>query len=645
MDVSKKISDFRLSVLGFLAARFPYLIVIGIVAGVAITLLIGRPDFTIRGLIYFVPGILVAVILFMVYRKGRKFPDSLILIEANRKFFQIIFVLLFIASVLVLYFSPYRPYPYFVLITALYGVIFLQIFSNTLKPSFLLVEISCVLGNLIFGLQLKYPFFFSYTDIIPHLYLAKITLLSGHIVPSDLDYSYAWFPLYHIFIAQGTNLLGIDLKTVFILLTSLSFILLVWVVYLLFNHLLKNPQASLLICLFFSTTPVVISYSTYVVTRTMAFIGFIIFLFLAHKQIQTSKWRSFSVLTILFSIYLIMVHQVSIIQIIFLLGIFVLFEILVSDFFAVKTKIIAFILVTFSTYWLFTSFFFTSVIVQTADSVSIPELSEMRSQIQAGSEYIFLQNNIHIAVIIFLTILGVGYLCWAYKSKYPSVIGLFVLATSLLYFPSPITASRFAMINFRTDRFTLLVSPFFACAIAIGFLSLLYLLYDNKYTRKIAVIFGVVVFSYLCFSALTVDNASDSKDLPLQQGRVYFTRSEMNAFDFIPRFIEYNSSILSDKYSSRMFEKIYFSKTKELSLPSYYPSSSFRSTHPVIVFETGYFLLRNQELEEKGLGFYSSDAEYGETFMPTDEILNKFSNLTFTSRKIYDSRKVTILAR
>jgi len=94
-----------------------------------------------------------------------------------------------------------------------------------------------------------------------------------------------------------------------------------------------------------------------------------------------------------------------------------------------------------------------------------------------------------------------------------------------------------------------------------------------------------------------------------------------------------------------MFEKIYFSKTKELSLPSFYPSSSFRSTHPVIVFETGYFLLRNQELEEKGLGFYSSDAEYGETFMPTDEILNKFSNLTFTSRKIYDSRMVTILAR
>ena len=645
MDVNKKLSDFRLFLIGILATKFHYLIFFGIVAGIALTLLMGRPDFTIRGLIYFVPGILVAIVLFILYRKGRKYPDSLILTQVNRKFFQIIFVMLFVLSILALYFSSYRPWYYFVLITALFCVIFLQIFTDNLKPSFILFEISCVLGNLIFGLQLNYPFFFSYTDIIPHLYLTKITVLSGHIIPSDLDYSYAWFPLYHIFIAEGTNLFGIDIKTVFIILTSLSFILLVWVIYLLFNHLLRNSQTSLLICLIFSTTPVVISYSTYVVTRTMAFIGFIIFLFLAHKQIQTSKWRSFSVLTILFSIYLILVHQVSIIQIIILLIIFMVFEILINDFFAVKNKIIAFIIVTFSTYWLFTSFFFTSVIIQTADSATIPELSQLRSQIQAGSEYIFLQNNIPIAIVIFLTVLGVGYLCWAYRSKYPSVIGLFVLITCPLFFPSPISASRFAMINFRTDRFSLLVSPFFACAIAIGYLLLLSTLHENKYTKKIAVVFGVLIFSYLCFSALTVDNASDSKDLPFQLGRVYFTESELNAFDFVPQFIEYNSSILSDKYSSRMFEKRYFSETKALDLPSYYSTSSFRSTDPVITYETGFFIIRNQQLEETGLDFYSSDAEYGDTYKPTPDILYKFSNLTFTSRKIYDNQKVTILAR
>ena len=167
----------------------------------------------------------------------------------------------------------------------------------------------------------------------------------------------------------------------------------------------------------------------------------------------------------------------------------------------------------------------------------------MRSQIQSVNAYIFLQDNFHIAIAIFLTFLGVGYLCWAYRSKYPSIIGLFVLIACPLFFPSPITASRMATIILRTDRFSLLVSPFFAYAIAIGFLVLLFYLNDYKYTRKIALFFGIMIFSFLCFSALTIDNATDSKDLTFQRGRVYFTESEITAFDFVPKFVEYNSSV------------------------------------------------------------------------------------------------------
>jgi hypothetical protein len=641
MDITRKFPDLRLFLTGILATKFPLLIILGMVSAIGVTLLLGRPDFAVRSLIYVIPGIIVAIIVFFIYRNGKKFPDPLIMMRANMQFFQILFVLLFILSVLALYFSSYRPWYYFILITALFCVIFLQIFSDTLKPTIILFEISCVMGNLVFGLQLKYPFFFGLTDIIPHLYLTKITILSGHIIPVDLDYSYAWFPLYHIFIAEGTDLFGIDEKTTFILLTSLSFILLVWVMYLLFNHLLKNDQISLLICLFFSTTPVVITYSTYVVTRTMAFIGFVIFLFLAHKQIKTSKWRSFSVLTIVFSLYLILVHQVSIIQIIFLLFIFVVLEVLVNDFFAIKTKIIAFIILTSTTYWLFTSFFFTSIILQTANAATLPELSEVRSQIQVGSEFIFLQNNVYLAVFIFFTILGIGYLCWAYRSKYPSVIGLFVLVMIPLYFPSPITASRMAMITLRTDRFALLVAPFFASVIAIGCLVLLYSLYTSKYTRKIALLLGVLIFSYICFSALTVENASDCKDLAPPRGRVYFTEPELTAFNFVPQFIAHNSSVSSDKYASLMFDQRFFSETSALNLPSYYTSSAFQSTDP-FSFETGFFVLRNQELEENGLGFNSGN-EYGQTYMPTDDNLVKFAELSYTSRKIYDSKKVSIL--
>jgi phosphate/sulfate permease len=199
------------------------------------------------------------------------------------------------------------------------------------------------------------------------------------------------------------------------------------------------------------------------------------------------------------------------------------------------------------------------------------------------------------------------------------------------------------MITLRIDRFQLLISPFIAFVIAIGFLFLLSALHKNKYTRKIAVVFGVLIFSFLCFSALTGINATDSKDFPTDQNRVYFTEPEMNAFDFIPRFIEYNTTISSDKYSSRMFEQPFFSETKALDLPSYYTTGSLETTD-VFTFNDGIFILRNRELEEKGLGFSSMSVDYAELFEPTPEILLKFSKMTFASNKIYDNQKVSILS-
>jgi len=648
MDIIKIVSELRSSLVLALATKFHFLIIFGIIAGLALTLILNRLDFAIRGLIYIIPGIFIVIFLLILYKKRNRVPETLILMQANRKIFLILFFSLYALSILALYFSSYRPWYYFLIITALFSVVFLQIFTNNVKPSIILFEISCVMGNLIFGLQLKYPLYFGYTDIIPHLFNAKITFLSGHIIPADLDFGYAWFPLYHIFIAEGTNLFGTDERLSFIILTSLSFILVVWALYLLFNLIIKNDQISLLMCLFFSITPVVITYSTYVVTRTMAFIGFVFFLLLAHTQIQTSKWQSFSVLTILFSLYLILVHQVSILQILVLLMLFIIFELLINDYFVIKTKILIFIIVTFSVYWIYTSIQLVGRVFSNAESANAPALSALKfGSVDLG--YAYLVDNISTAVIIFFAILGVGYLFWAYKSKYPSVIALFVLCMIPVFFPSPLTASRLFMVTLRVDRFMLLISPFFAFAAAIGFICLLSLLYDNKTTRKYALVVGLLVFSYLCFSAIAGTNVSDSLDLSPDQNRVYFSESEMHAFAFIPQFVENNSTISSDTFATRIIPNEFFSQTKALNLPSYNRSSYFELTD-VLSLRKGFFILRNQELERSGLNFQSRYTDltanwYGMKFEPTNEILLKFSNLTFTSQKIYDSRKVTILSR
>jgi hypothetical protein len=642
MDEKPPVSDIRSVLHGILATKFPFLIIFVIILGIIATVLINRLDYAIRALIYLVPGLLAAVFIWYLYRRQEKYPPTLTLMRVHRQLFWILFVVLYACSLLALYFSPTRPWYYFVLLTLMFCCIFLQIFSDTQKPSIILFEISCVMGNLMFGLHLKYPLFFGLTDIIPHLYLSTITFLSGHIVPVDLDYSYAWFPLYHIFIAEGTNLMGIDIKTVFILLTSLSFIVLLWLVYLLFYQITENTQTSLLVSLFFATTPVAITYSTYVVTRVMAFFGFIFFLYLAHKRVHTSKWRAFTGIIILFSLYLILVHQVSIIQIIFLLVIFAGLEILINDYYAITTKIIAFIIVTSTTYWLYTSFFLTSILLQTVDSATIPKLSETMSQINPGNEFIFLENNLTTAIIIFFVIAGAGYLCWAYKSKYPAVIALFALITSPLYFPSPLTASAMAMITFRIDRFSLLISPFIACALAIGMIVLLFTLSRNTYAKKGALLVGVVIFAYLCYSALTVENAMDSLDIAPHEGRTFFTEPELSAFDFIPQFAPTNSTITSDRFAYRMFEKRWFSGTADLGLPAYSPTFKLQSVD-IFTYDEGYFVLRDEELKRSGLGFESMSLDYPEAFKPTEDNLFKFSNLSSTSQKIYDNRKASIL--
>ena len=645
MDINNIVSDFRSSLLLALATKFHYLIIFGIIAGIALSLVLNRLDFAVRGLIYIIPAILIVILLLYVYKKGVKVPDTLVLMKGNRKIFWILFVVLFALSVLALYFSSYRTLYYFLLITALYGVIFLQIFTDNLKPSILLFEISCVMGNLIFGLQLKYSLFFGMTDILPHLFLSKITYLSGHFIPADLDYTYAWFPLYHIFISEGMNLFGTDEKLSFIILTSLSFIAVVWAIFLLSKQITKNDQTSLLICLFFSITPVVITYSTYVVTRTMAFIGFIFFLLLAHIQIQTPKWRSFIVLTILFSFYIILVHQVSILQIVAILISFIILELVINDYYVIKTKLLIFIIITFTAYWIFTSIQLIGKVLSKVDTASTPGVSTLKYE-STGLGYSYLVSNISTAVIIFFVILGIAYLLYASKSKYPSVIGLFALCMSPLYFPSPLTASRFVMTTLRTDRFSLLISPFFAFALAIGSLLVLYILYENKITRKFALVFGLVIFSYLCFSAIT-GNASDSPDVTSHQNRQYFTESEMRAFAFIPQFVKYNSTISTDGYSSRLLDANFFSETTTLNIPSYQATSIFELKDNFTFFK-GFFVLRNQELERNGLLFLSGNSAVVSsryvTFEPSQDIREKFDTLTYTSQKIYDNHMVNILA-
>jgi hypothetical protein len=92
-----------------------------------------------------------------------------------------------------------------------------------------------------------------------------------------------------------------------------------------------------------------------------------------------------------------------------------------------------------------------------------------------------------------------------------------------------------------------------------------------------------------------------------------------------------------------MFEKRYFSQTTSLGLPSFDPTNKLQSTD-IFTYEDGYFILRDGELKRSGLKFEPTSLDYAELLTPTDDVLYKFSNMSSSSQKIYDNRKVSILA-
>ncbi len=99
-----------------------------------------------------------------------------------------------------------------------------------------------------------------------------------------------------------------------------------------------------------------------------------------------------------------------------------------------------------------------------------------------------------------------------------------------------------------------------------------------------------------------------------------------------------------------MFERRYFSETTALNLPSYNPSSRlyFAEGTPespaAFAFEDGFFILRNQELEEHQPAFEPRGLDYADTLKPTPGVLANFSDMSYISKKIYDNQKVTILS-
>ena len=609
-----------------------------------------QTDYAVKGFIIAVPGILAACFLIWLFRRPDltgeiKVKEYVPFQSFDHKNFNLflVFIIVYLFSIISLFVTTYRPWYYFVLAAALFSLIFFQIIRN--NSTFLIItEILLTSLNLIYGVTLKYPLYFGATDTMAHLYLSKVTLLSGHIISPEIDFSYANYPLYHIFIAISQIFTGLPLNVSYFLIIAIPFIFVVFFLYKIFFILSENTIVSLSACLLYATSSVIVEYSQYVVTRVFAYIGFIILIYSFYKIVNCPlrQRTGINCIIILDSLFLVLVHQVTLYQIIFLLLVLFVIEQIIEEKKIVDPKKVVFLFALFIGYQVFSQGTFFSTVIRTRFNILINEnIATVRSSIQNINPYDFLISHLDLAIIAFFIFIGIGYVIWTYKSRRISAIGLFALLNLVFFLPNPLVMSTIVTVYFRADRLTLLIAPFMAFIAAIGLCVVLNRLIGKQINRNYLISLFLTIIFIFSFASLALPFASDSKDFWWYHVRDdYFTTGESQSFEFVNQNIPFGSDLYSDNAASLFFKSVSTRQTEGADLP-YFTSRILKSVD-LKTKKTGYTLLRKDEFQNNGLELDTPTIGEWDKFQPTGENIRYMNYFTSSGNVIFDSREMKI---
>jgi len=550
------------------AKKLPVLFIVTVIIGLLTGgLLLGRWDYSVRALIIAIPSIIASIILFFMVRTSvvDTNDEHLYLVRTSLLSYYVFILLYFVSIIIVL--TEIHRFMYYSVISLLYFLVFIQIFSREFYPHVIISEIIFILMNIIYGTTLTYPLFFRTTDILLHNTASGITLLSGHTIPVDLSTSYATFPLFHIFNAMSSNILGLSVQGTHFLVMCLAYVIVVLFLYKIFLILSHNEQISMLGCLSFSIFPIVLLEGIMFVTRTAAFVGFIILLYL----IFTAKEKHSTILTAFFfliSIFIILVHQVSVAQIALIIALLMTCELALVNYNYFSVKKTMFIIISFCSYWIFTSKAFLEWLVGARTHLDYTDFGEKKQFLadpsldQMQVAILYLQNQIDMGIFLFFALIGITYIIYRQKPQYLPVIAIFTLFAMGLYVPNPLFTSQTIASIYRIDRFWILISPFMAIAMASGIFWLN--AWIQKYTGS-KLYHSLVAFLFALFILLSLQQPI--LDITSKEGRLYFTDGELSGYSYIHNNVPYGSELYADYHTARFFHLNYFSLTEELGLP------------------------------------------------------------------------------
>ena len=592
---------------------FPLAIIFAVIFTFLWMFATGKLGYALRGLFTGIPAILSCLFILFIYKKDVSLHDLEAFPSLNIKSLTYLFGIFYIGSVVVLMLSQgSRPPYYFVFILVLYLSVFLQIFSKNVNPSLILVESFLIMVNLIYSVTLNYDFYFGTTDILPHIFLSELTAISGQMIPTSLS-DYAYFPLYHVFIAEASEILNTSTKASLFLVTAPIYAITIVFLYYLFNHITNNRQISLLSCVLFSVSSVVLYYGANVITRTMAFIMFIVLLYLIYSVNFKKNKISLKFLSVIVAVFLTLVHNVSLPQLVLLLILLFVSEYIIGDGSYISKPFFILLNVTFIAYWFFIAYMF----VQRSLAPRLQSQFWDSIVLTAGGAEVLQESLINLiglldkSIFLFFALIGIGFLLKNYKNNYASVFGLFALLTLIFYIPNPLNTIWQFKVLFRVDRFMLFVSPFMAFIMGYG----LYVFwnYMAKYSpKKFNSVFLVILLFSTFVLVSSVFSIGDSDFLGHEAKHEYFTSEELSGFEHVFNYVPANSSIYTDYYSSRFFYlPVIPASSAQLNISSY-DNYRIGDVNKLPQYK-GYIMLRTKEFLKSGLYFGSEESTLKDT--------------------------------
>jgi hypothetical protein len=614
-DLANLHSGLRVTIYKF----FPALLVFVALFGFLLALLSRNKDIFAASFTLIVPLLVAGLVLVFSRARQKDSLRSLVRIRSPFQFSHLVMLTfaLYLCSLILQLFSNERPLAYFVMVAIMAGLLLLQIYSHRSPNTayIVLLEISLLSLNLIWGLTLKYPLYFQDTDILGHMHLIDVIIGTGHLDQTNIAYSN--YPLYHILISEGVQLTDLSIRTALFVIMGLLWQIGILFSYLIFHQITRSRHFASLGSLLFSLCAFVVFYGSYGIARSLAFVLFLIWLYLLIRKprhiIITSS-------CILIMMAMIATHHLTVLQIIPVIIALFLFEKYLSRSSPnTKTPItlstIVLLVICFTTYLLWVA----SSLAELTFPQRLQALLSMNSDLSAdftrGYGPVVVIGLIYASIALFFCLLGLAYFLKAPINNRKKDLTSFASVGALFLFAFVPGMELFKPVDvLGFERIRLLISVFVIILLSFGILHLWKLL-KCKYLSGSLISSGIITLLTF-FSLISTGNAQDATYFPHTRimDTPYFRTSEICSFNFVVSSGKPDILLSSD---IQVFRNEYaFYPIEQRTIFNFDKSN----------YNTAYLLFRIGELNNRGaLTFWNDDGYYRYRPDPVNQVENIFT--------------------